>query len=104
MAKKVHVVFELTMPNRGSWNGRWSGENQGHYIFKDFSPAAFEKEWKEKIIGSWCYTWDDGWTACIASRVVDGTELRNLRKQNAGFLGYDWMVKDILAYGKIKPR
>lgn len=25
MNRNLHVSFELTMPNRSSWNGRWSG-------------------------------------------------------------------------------
>lgn len=102
MARNVHVVFELTMPNSGSWNGAWSGEGRGHYYFKDFPPVSFEKKYKEKVIGSWYYSWDDGWTACITSRVIDGQELRRLRKNNCGFCGYEWMVRSILATGEIK--
>lgn len=102
MAARVHVVFELTMPNRGSWNGKWTGDGKGHYIFKDFAPGEFKKKYKETVIGSWSYRWDDGWTACITSRVVDGQELRRLRKNNSGFCGYDWMVRSILATGEIK--
>lgn len=28
------IAFILTMPNIGSWNGRWSGENDLHAIVK----------------------------------------------------------------------
>ena len=24
------IIFELTFPNRGSWNGKWSGEKDRH--------------------------------------------------------------------------
>nr|WP_279221862.1 hypothetical protein [Clostridium sp. OF09-10] len=35
---------------------------------------------------------------------LDAKEARKLRKLNAGFCGYDWMVQDILAFGEIKKR
>ena len=54
--------------------------------------------------GSWSDRWDDGWCAMISARVVDAKEARKLRKLNAGFCGYDWMVQDILAFGEIKKR
>jgi hypothetical protein len=54
--------------------------------------------------GSWAYHWDDGWCARISARIVDAEEARKLRKANAGFCGYDWMVKDILSFYKIKKR
>ncbi|MBR2999575.1 MAG: hypothetical protein IKF39_01140 [Oscillospiraceae bacterium] len=28
------LCFELSMPNRGSWNGKWSQENDLHIITK----------------------------------------------------------------------
>jgi hypothetical protein len=28
------LLFTLSMPNRGSWNGRWSGENNFYGLFK----------------------------------------------------------------------
>lgn len=97
MALKT-VCFELTMPNRGSWNGRWSGEKEGHYHFERLSDGV-----AQKLDGrDWYYGWGDGWGANVSARIVTGTESRRLRKQNAGFCGYDWMVKSILACGEIK--
>ena len=26
--KNIYVAFMLTMPNCGSWNGKWTGENK----------------------------------------------------------------------------
>lgn len=37
-----YVSYELTMPNRASWNGRWSGENEKYFIVKRFG-YNFEK-------------------------------------------------------------
>lgn len=92
------VAFELSMPHCGSWNGHWSGENQKHLMFQRMSDrlaAALDGQ-------SWDYRWDDGWSAVINARVVDATEARKLRKQNAGFCGYEWMVKSILSFGRIE--
>ena len=29
------IIFELTMPNCGSWNGKWSGEERFYAKFKE---------------------------------------------------------------------
>jgi hypothetical protein len=31
------VVFKLSMPNRGSWNGGWSGERRNYIIKKSLT-------------------------------------------------------------------
>jgi len=96
----IRVCFELTMPGVASWNGKWSAANEGHYIFKEFAPKYFE-EHKDKLIGSWHYTWSDGWRACVSSYVIDGNESRRRKRINKGFYGYDWMVNSILSVGEI---
>lgn len=92
------VVFSLSMPHCGSWNGHWSGENRKHLIFQRMSDklaAAFDGM-------SWDYRWDDGWCAVVDARIVSREERRKLSKQNAGFCGYEWMVESILAFGRIE--
>ena len=98
------LCFELSMPYAASWNGKWSGADQGHYIFKTSQAASMVKLFSKLDGGSWSYRWDDGWCAMISARVVDAKEARKLRKLNAGFCGYDWMVQGILAFGEIKKR
>lgn len=98
------ICFELTMPSRGSWNGRWAGEKDGHYIFKTSQAASMKKHFQELDGRSWHYGWNDGWCACITARIVDAKEKARLQKRNAGFCSYDWMVNDILAFGEIKRR
>ena len=98
------LCFELSMPHAASWNGKWSGADQGHYIFKTSQAASMQKLFAKLDGGSWAYRWDDGWCAMISARIVDAKEARKLRKANAGFCGYVWMVKDILAFGEIKKR
>lgn len=92
------IVFRLSMPHCGSWNGHWSGENQEHLIFQRMSDTlaeAFDGK-------SWDYNWGDGWCANIDARIVSGKEIQRLRRQNAGFCGYDWMIRSILAFGRIE--
>lgn len=101
MSKNIRVIFELTMPHAASWNNKWSGSESGHYIFKEYPPVAFEKKWKDKVIGEWYYRWDDGWEAKIKSRVISVEESRKLKRANSGFCGYNWMVDSILAAGRI---
>lgn len=94
------ISFELTMPGRGSWNGRWSGEKNRHIITK--TDRQIGKKKCEELDGrSFCYRWDDGWTACVSCRIVDRKEAASLKKQNKGFCGYGWMVDSIIRRGKI---
>lgn len=92
------VAFSLHMPGRGSWNGRWSGEGREHLMFMRL-PDCLAKAYNGK---SWDYRWDDGWCAVVGARIVDAAEGKKLRKLNAGFCGYEWMVESILAYGRIE--
>lgn len=95
------LCFELTMPNRGSWNGRWSGKNDIHIIIK--TDRQISKKRIEELDGRhFYYRWDDGWTACVSARIVDRGEAAKLRKMNRGFCGYDWMVRSIIADDEIK--
>lgn len=91
------IAFILTMPNRGSWNGRWSGENDLHAIVKT------ERSVPKDVIGkSFCYRWDDGWSACVSVEKVDCREGNKLRKKSRGFCGYSWMVDSIIKKGVIE--
>jgi hypothetical protein len=88
------IEFTLSMPNRSSWDGRWSGEDRHYAIVRDL-----DNDKAESLAGkSFYYAWPDGWGASIAARrVADGEELR----KSDGFNGYDWMIASILRYGKI---
>lgn len=54
------LCFELSMPHAASWNGKWSGADQGHYIFKTSQAASMQKLFAKLDGGSWAYRWDDG--------------------------------------------
>lgn len=88
------------MPNRGSWNGQWSGQDKKYFLIKKVSEKNEHlKEVFEKGSDSWHYSWGDGWGANIHAMVVDGKESARRRKKSSGFCGYDWMVDTILRFG-----
>lgn len=97
------LVFELTMPHRGSWNGKWSQEDRHHYIIKD-ERYLRDKSIIPKILEQkyFTYRWNDGWEACIEVSKVLAPEANKLRKKSDEFCGYDWMVESILKEGRIR--
>lgn len=95
------IEFKLSMPNRGSWNGRWSGENDYYAIIKNI-----QKDKAEKILerNGYSYYWNDGWSAYITVRQVDSKEAQRLRKKIKGFCNYDWMVRAIINDNEINTK
>jgi len=98
----MQLAFILTMPNRGSWNGGWSGEDRIYCILKSFtSKKDMEKADRLILKKNFHYSWSDGWGANVEVKLVDRAEAMRLRRRSQGFCGYDWMVKSILQYGTI---
>lgn len=107
----IFLSFELTMPNRGSWNGKWTGEDRKYFVikkFKDKSPEA--KKAKELlhdavsnsfISRGFYYRWEDGWGANVQMEITNSKSASDRRKKSAGFCGYEWMIDSILKHGKI---
>lgn len=90
----TRIEFKLSMPQRGSWDNKWSGESRNYTITRELDDHV-----AVKLSGrSWSYGWPDGWSASVSARVVLAGEER---KPSHGFNGYDWMVVSILAYDKI---
>lgn len=87
------IAFELTMPGRNSWDGKWSGEDRCYVIVKGLR--------KPPELRSYGYNFGDGWYARVAVFEVSPTTARKLRKQSNGFCGYDWMVDSIIRDGAI---
>ena len=97
------LVFELTMPNRGSWNGQWSQQNDRHIIIKREN-EVYGKDKVQNLLETqdFYYHWDDGWTACVTVTKMDSKQAKSLKKISSGnFCGYDWMVESIMKYGQI---
>jgi hypothetical protein len=97
------VAFILSMPGRASWNGRWSGEERCFCIIKRCTTKKSQEHMRKLLeVGSFGYSWNDGWRACVTLKEVDAKEARSLKKRSNGFSGYDWMVNSIMSHGEIK--
>jgi len=94
----MKLCFTLSMPSRGSWNGRWSGENDLYARIVDFSKKDQDKVNKILENRYYSYRWNDGWSACITVKEVDSIEARKIKKKSSGFCGYDWMIKNIISH------
>lgn len=90
----TRVEFKLTMPGRGSWDSRWSGESRNYTLVRDLDDdSALQLDGR-----SWSYAWPDGWRAEISACLVHPAAAL---KPSHGFHGYDWMVESILRHDKI---
>ncbi len=92
------LVFTLSMPNVGSWNGQWTGSTKVYARIRNPS-IKIQNDLDEKYF---LYRWDDGWTARIDCKKVTAKESNKLVKNSSGFCGYDWMIDSILKNGEIK--
>ena len=100
------LAFNLTMPNVGSWNGKWTSESDLHAKIINFSQrygaSNAAKEKLKSIKGkNFYYNFGDGWGANIEIRQVTASEASKIRRKSKGFCGYDWMIDSILQYGEI---
>ena len=87
------LTFELTMPNIGSWNGKWSGADNRYLMFKTFSKKEGERLMKNDKIRNFYHYFGDGWGANITMKPITSLEKRKIEKVNKGFMGYEWMVE-----------
>ena len=90
------IVFELTMPHVGSWNGKWSGADR-RYIRTKKECTVPKELWGK----SFDYRWDDGWGACVSVTKMSAREAARLDRMSAGFAGYDWMIDSLIMRGYI---
>jgi hypothetical protein len=97
------IAFILTMPNKGSWDGKWSGEENLYARTKRYTSKKAIAKIQPLIGRHFHYSWGDGWGANIECREVSGSESRSILKRSRGFLGYEWMIDEILEHGRIRP-
>lgn len=88
----MRLIAELSMPSNNSWNGRWSGQENKYTV----AINATEKRAKE-LLGSYRYSFGDGWVACVTIRKPEYRE-----KATNKFCGYNWMIDSIRQHGEIK--
>ena len=97
------IAFILSMPNCGSWNGKWSGEGDFYAITHNFGKSKSGKEKAKSILGNYySYSFGDGWEAWISTKEVNAKEAKTIIKNSKGFCGYNWMVNEIIQFGIIK--
>lgn len=91
------LCFTLSMPNVGSQNGKWSGEDRlyAKIINLGRSKKATAKAKEILDIGYFRYDFGDGWSAGISVKEVDAKEAAQIRRKSMGFYGYDWMINSI---------
>ena len=97
----MRICFELSMPNRSSWNGRWSGEGTLYAKVVNFANSKAGNATANRILEhkSYYHRWDDGWGASVSVRKVDGKESASIKRRSKGFCGYDWMIDNIRSHG-----
>jgi hypothetical protein len=95
----MQVAFILTMPNVGSWNGKWTASSNFHARVR-----KLDKPKAEKIIegNNFYYNFGDGWGANVEVKKVLAKEANQIRKNTKGFCGYEWMIDSIINHGTIK--
>jgi hypothetical protein len=89
------IVFQLTMPHAGSWNGKWTGDGR---VYAKTRP---NREVPPEVVGR-DFTWefDDGWAACVSATKMDAKDAAKIMRQSKGFFGYDWMIDSIIRIGR----
>ncbi len=91
------LLFEFSIPKNNSWDGKWSGE--GKYYARTLSSRS--KGLAEP--GTYSYEFGNGWVALIKVSEIDSKKAERILKKSAGFCGYEWMITEIMKYGRIRP-
>jgi hypothetical protein len=94
----VRVLFKLSMPNRGSWNGGWSGADYNYIKIAKLADKKTKELFGNDQHRSWHHNFGDGWSACVFGKIMAKGEKAG---KSDGFCGYDWMVDSIIYRGRI---
>lgn len=100
-ARKAFLVFELTVPRAGSYNGKWSQADKRHILVRDVPITRYRYKYSDFDNKTWTYNFGDGWVASIKCTVCDRYVASEYRKISGDFCGYEWMVDSILNYDNI---
>jgi hypothetical protein len=91
------LSFTLSMPNIGSWNGKWTGEGNLYARTRSFKRSDAARGREILDIGYFRYNWNDGWSAAVSVKEVSSSDAAKIRKHTRGFCGYDWMIDSIIS-------
>lgn len=98
--KKNYWLFTLSMPNVGSWNGKWTGDKISYTRTKK-AISYNKKIYPNLTEGDFYYNFGDGWGANVNVKLVTLTEAKKSNKTTKGFCGYEWMIDSLINNGKI---
>lgn len=90
----MRIIYRLSMPNVGSWNGKWTGEDREYYVIRKYSD---KKALKILENDSYYYNFGDGWGASVNLAEIYG----KYKPKSAGFSSYEWMIDEIEKHGRI---
>jgi len=95
-----YFVFKLSMPNVGSWNGKWTGADNFYCRARSYAPKS-EKIKNVLASPNHYYNFGDGWGTSINVEECTAKEAARFKRISVGFFGYDWMIDEIEEYGRI---
>jgi len=102
-----HIAFILSMPNVGSWDGKWTGEGDFHCLVRSYTHTkeSPNSEYLNVISKtSHYYSFEDGWGASVRTEEIKGNQISKYKRLSKGFHGYNWMVDEIEEHGRILTR
>jgi len=98
----MFLSFELTMPNVGSWDGKWAGSKKPYFEFRKIDKKIGIQFMEGQESKNFYYNFGDGWRAKVKVKKILSQEKNKLERISAGFFNYDWMIDSILKNKKIK--
>ncbi len=96
-----HILYTITMPNVGSWNGKFSGADNFYGTVRSY-PSKSDVPAKVLSKKSFYYNLGDGWGASVSCEEIPTNKKSVIMKRSQGFMGYDWMIHEIEHYGRIR--
>ena len=97
------LSFALSMPNCGSWDGKWIGADRNYVKVRNLGRGKANGVRAAEILekGYFHYSFGDGWSAGVTVREAGPNQAARIRKKSDGFCGYDWMIDSIISKMKI---
>ena len=97
-----HIAYILTMPGVGSWNGSFTGSRNFYCVTRSYKNSSHIPAKVLSMESGYIYDFGDGWVSRIKAREIPVVEKPVYNSQSSGFMGYEWMIKEIEKYGRIR--